>query len=326
MKLSVIVVSYNQEKYIKETLDSILLQNHDYSYELIVCDDASQDRTPQIIMEYAERNKVIVPVTRNKNIGLIANYFDAVSRCNGEYLMICAGDDYWLPGKVEKQIAFLDSHPEIGACTGDAITIDENGERIGYMHCKEDTSFESLLVSNCAPACSICYRLSLINQFVEEVNPVSKKWLMEDLPLNLWFSVNSKIHYLNGECVAYRVLSNSLSHFNEKQYKRWVAFRNSAFAIRSYFIDKHPEKSKGIRELVSFLYIRELFLVRTFSYKELKTELSHIIKTVPYLNKLRRKCIFVANDYEIVNKIFATLYALKNTKNVMNLRRGLIPA
>lgn len=325
IKFSIIVLCYNQEKYIKQTLDSILSQKHDYSYELIVCDDASQDSTPRIINEYAARNDVIVPILRKKNLGLIANYFDAVSRCKGEYFLNCAGDDYWLPGKIEKQIAFMDSHPGIGACTGDAITIDENGCRIGSMFCSENPSFENLLISNCAPAGSICYRLNLVNKYIEEVDPVSKQWVMEDLPLNMWFSVNSKIQYLKGECVAYRVLSNSLSHFDKKQCGRWVTFRKSAFAIRAYFINEYPDKCLGIRETVAFMHVRELFLVRTFSHKELKAELSNIIKTIPYLDKRKRKRFLIANNYDIVNMIFATLYSLKNSKVAKNLKSGQIP-
>lgn len=326
IKLSVIVLSYNQEKYIKETLDSILSQKHDYSFEVIVCDDASQDRTPNIIMEYATRYDVIVPVIRKKNLGLIANYFDAVSRCNGEYLMICAGDDYWLPGKVEKQIIFMDSHPYIGACIGDAITIDENGDRTGSMFCTENPSFESHLISNCGPAASFCYRMSLVYQYIKEVDPVSKQWVMEDLPINMWFSVNSKIQYLKGECVAYRVLSNSLSHFDKKQCGRWVEFRKSAFSIRTYFINKYPEKCLRIRETVAFLHVRELFLMRTFSHKELKAELSTIIKTIPYLSKWRRKGFYLINNFDVLNAIFVKWYSLKNSGAAKNLRNGRIPS
>lgn len=313
-KLSIIVISYNQENYIRKTLDSILNQKHNFSFEIIVCDDASKDSTPQIIKDYASQYKEIVPVLRHENQGVVKNYFDAVSRCQGEYLMVCAGDDYWLPGKVEKQISFMDSHPNIGACTGDAITINEYGKKTGYIYCKEDSSFESLLISNCAPACSICYRFSLLKKYIEDVDPVSHNWLMEDLPLNIWFSVNSQIFYLKGECVAYRVLPNSLSHFDENQYKRWVAYRNSAFALRTYFINKYPEKSVRVKNKVAYLYIKELMLERTFSHPELKNKLKEILLDVPFLNICTRKVFYLANNYNFLNKIFAKSYLTMNSK------------
>lgn len=258
IKLSIRVLSYNQERYISQTLDSILNQEHPYPYEIIVCDDASQDSTPRIIAEYASRYKEIVPVLRKRNIGLIANYFDAVSRCKGEYMMGCAGDDYWLPDKVYKQIKFMDSHPDVGLCYGDAIKINENGERIGVWKGRENNTFESFLKSNSVPACSICQRSSVVEKYIAEINPNSKSWKMEDYPLLLWFSLKSKIQYLPEEIVAYRVLEESASH--SRSSSKTILFFQNVNEIRSYFVNRyHPkyEKSKieysHLSDLIQFL-------------------------------------------------------------------------
>ncbi|MEE1211697.1 MAG: glycosyltransferase [Treponema sp.] len=99
---SVVVIAYNQEKYIEKTLDSILSQEHSYSYEIIIGDDCSSDKTPQIIEEYRKSYPSIVkPIYNSKNLGAMNNYYNTISKVKGKYIMICGGDDYWLPLKVE---------------------------------------------------------------------------------------------------------------------------------------------------------------------------------------------------------------------------------
>lgn len=315
IKVSIKVLCYNQEKYIRETLDSILNQEHPYTYEVIVCDDASQDSTPQIVAEYAARHKEIVPVLRKRNIGLIANYFDAVSRCRGEYIMGCAGDDYWLPGKVAKQVEYMDQHPEVGLCYGDATEINELGIKIRVIEGKENYSFEHFLISNIVPACSICQRHSVLTKYIEEIAPIKKPWKMEDYPMLLWFSVNSKIVYIKGECVVYRVLLNSASHFDKTKYKKWLSFRENVFSIKTFYIEKYPPKNLKIKRKISNIYVMELMEYRTFSNKAIKYELNNILDSIPYMNKSVRKCFKLANKYFFLNKIFACLYKINYLKN-----------
>ena len=109
LMFSVAVITYNQEKYIAQTLDSIINQRHNYSYEIVVGDDCSSDGTREIVRQYAEKYPEIVkPIFNEKNLGIIKNYFNVISHCSGKYIMECAGDDFWLPGKVELQIPFYE--------------------------------------------------------------------------------------------------------------------------------------------------------------------------------------------------------------------------
>ena len=117
-KLSVVIVTFNHERYIAEAIDSVLMQEVDFSYEILIGDDGSSDRTPEIVKEYASKWDCIIPICRDENIGPNRNAFDVLMRTKGEYIAFLDGDDYWTdPLKLQTQVDFLDSHKEFIGCT-----------------------------------------------------------------------------------------------------------------------------------------------------------------------------------------------------------------
>ncbi len=127
--VSVMVLSYYHEQYIAQALDSILSQETTLHYEVLVGDDASGDRTPEIIREYAKRYPAIIkPVLRKENTGANYNGWDLIRRTKGKYISTLEGDDFWLdPRKMQKQFDFLESHPEYIAHCGKCMIVDEKG-------------------------------------------------------------------------------------------------------------------------------------------------------------------------------------------------------
>lgn len=111
--VSVYLVSYNQEKYIAEGLESVLSQKGNFELEIVVADDASTDTTAQIISEY-KRNypDVIVPLLRAVNVGPNANIIDAISHCKGDFIAHMDGDDLMLPGKIQAQLDVFLRYPD----------------------------------------------------------------------------------------------------------------------------------------------------------------------------------------------------------------------
>lgn len=128
--VSVMMLTYFHEDYVAQALDSILSQETTLRYEILIGDDASGDRTPDIIREYAARYPDIIrPVLRGKNLGATRNGWDIRRRARGKYIASLEGDDYWLdPRKMQKQWEFLEAHPEYSACCGKCLVIDENGQ------------------------------------------------------------------------------------------------------------------------------------------------------------------------------------------------------
>lgn len=117
MKLSVFVVTYNQEQYIRQCLDSIVMQQTNFDYEVIIGEDCSIDSTPQICDEYAEKYPFIKVYHHPKNLGLVKNWEFVLNHCQGEYVAMIEGDDYWTnPKKLQTQVDYLEIHQDCQIC------------------------------------------------------------------------------------------------------------------------------------------------------------------------------------------------------------------
>lgn len=129
IKVSVIVLSFNHEKYIAQALDSILMQEVDFNYEILVGDDASSDKTPEILQEYQKQHPDIIRVwLREQNLGATQNAYELLNCAHGKYIAACEGDDYWIvPNKLKKQVDFLETNLQYIACAHKCRIVDEDG-------------------------------------------------------------------------------------------------------------------------------------------------------------------------------------------------------
>lgn len=135
MDVSIVMLTYCHEHYIAKALNSILMQKTTLEYEILVGDDASTDRTPQIIQKYANRHPgTVIPMFNKKNVGASRNLYKVLQRAKGKYIAILEGDDFWLdPQKLQKQWDFLEKHAEYIGCCGKCLVVDEEG-RPNYTH------------------------------------------------------------------------------------------------------------------------------------------------------------------------------------------------
>lgn len=110
MKLSVVIPAFNLEKYIEACIRSVCEQQTNFDYEVIVCDDASGDRTADIIRQLENEYPQLVAILKPTNGGLAANMQTLLARATGEYIAYLDGDDLALPGKLQTQVNYLDTH------------------------------------------------------------------------------------------------------------------------------------------------------------------------------------------------------------------------
>ena len=140
-------LTYNHEQYIRQCLDGFVMQKTNFRFEAIVHDDASTDGTVEIIREYAEKYPdIIKPIFETENqyskrdgsIGRIMN-----EHTHGKYIAICEGDDYWTdPYKLQKQVDFLESHPDYVMCSHRHNDyIQETGEML-YDRSMNETDYD----------------------------------------------------------------------------------------------------------------------------------------------------------------------------------------
>lgn len=112
MLVSVAMITFNHEKYIRKALESVIKQVTDFNIEIIVGDDCSNDRTVDIIREIINNSKTDIHlITRKRNIGATKNFYEVLSSCKGSYIAILEGDDYWTDVyKLQNQIDFLEKN------------------------------------------------------------------------------------------------------------------------------------------------------------------------------------------------------------------------
>lgn len=170
-KVSVCVISYNQEDFIREALESALQQDYE-NLEVVVADDASTDCTQAIILELAARYPGRLKYFFNpKNLGITANSNVALKACTGEYIAFMGGDDVLLPDKIRKQVEWFAEDEKRVLCGHEIEYIDSNGNLLGKRHSdlaplSSGKGIGSYL-KNGAPfgACSVMIRSSRIPEY-----------------------------------------------------------------------------------------------------------------------------------------------------------------
>jgi glycosyltransferase involved in cell wall biosynthesis len=109
---------YNHAAFVREAVDSVLMQKTDFPLEIVLCDDDSTDGTREIVQEYAERHDNIVLSLQKCNTYGAKNMLDGLSLCRGKYVAICEGDDYWTAeDKLQTQVDFMEAHPDFTVCS-----------------------------------------------------------------------------------------------------------------------------------------------------------------------------------------------------------------
>lgn len=240
IKVSVLMVTYNHEKYIEEAINGVLMQECDFNVELIIADDNSPDNTEAIVKNFIKNHpkKSWVKYTRHEvNKGILPNTTWVKNQATGKYVALCEGDDYWTDAlKLQKQVDFLESNTSYGMIYTKARSFYQDKKR----HARKcwggnATTFDQLIQSNKIPTVSTLIRRNILLQYNRDIQPSTKNWKMGDYPVWLYFALKSKIHFMNEETCVYRIFSESASHSNDIE-KREV-FTKSYYEIKKFFLE-----------------------------------------------------------------------------------------
>ena len=308
--VSVHCTTYNHEPYIAQALDGFLMQKTNFPFEVIVHDDASTDRTAEIIREYEARfPKIIKPIYETENQyskrdGSLGRIMDAA--CKGKYIAFCEGDDYWTDeNKLQMQVDFLEGNQEYGLCYTRARQLIQKKQTFSKaLFGKPVVDFNDLLQNgNRIPTLTVMLRKSLHERYREEIHPENKGWLMGDYPTWLYVAHESKVRFLDFVTSVYRVLDNSASH--SKDFDKKAKFIISEFDIRLFFYnytgittDSLNDKKRLKLAFYAFLYkekkrgIEYLDNIHIANIKEKKTKIKYIILKYSLLRKLYMSWIY----------------------------------
>lgn len=140
MKLSVLLLTYNHERFIAKALDSVLMQKTDFDYEIVIGEDCSNDRTRDIVLEYTIKHPGRISLLPSAvNSGATRNLIRTYKACTGTYIALLEGDDCWTsPTKLQRQVDFLEGNPDFVLCFTNSNIIDEAGTVIKEARLDED--------------------------------------------------------------------------------------------------------------------------------------------------------------------------------------------
>ncbi len=204
IKISVLMLAYNQERYIDEAIRSVMLQETDFPFELVIGNDASTDATGERCEAWRKKYPdQIVLFNREKNLGLQQNFIQTYRQCRGEYVAICEGDDFWCSKyKLQRQAAFLEQHSEYAMCFHRVINYyeDKGTKSLSNGGQKTVTDIVDLARSNYISNVSILFRRGLFGELPEWFARVSTY----DYAIHLLNAQYGKIYYMKQPMAVYR--------------------------------------------------------------------------------------------------------------------------
>lgn len=212
--VSIVCNTYNQETYIADALDSFIMQKTSFKFEILVHDDASTDSTADIVREYEKKYPdLIKPIYQTENQysqknGVISKL--QYGRAKGKYIAFCEGDDYWIDeNKLQKQVDFMESHPDYSLCVHSAQMVEADNKRlirnISAFEEDRDMTVDEIIVrwGTELATNSMMYQRELRKEYPEFLlnAPVG------DYPLTMYLSFCGKVRYMKDCMSAYRYMS-----------------------------------------------------------------------------------------------------------------------
>ena len=253
--VSVCMITYNHEAYIAQAIEGVLMQQTDFPVELIIGEDCSTDHTREIVQTYATRYPGRIRALLNDhNLGPQYNFVATLKECRGKYVALCEGDDFWTdPHKLQKQVDFMETHPDYAMCfhltyklyeaTGE-IVLDKGKSK------KNSYNINDVINSRC-----IIYTTSVL----------FRNWLIQELPL--WFSESpvgdtplfillaqyGKIGLIKQPMAVYRIHPKGLWQGADDIAR--LRMTSKTFSLVSMHLG--PNYEKLFRNLFSKLYLSE---------------------------------------------------------------------
>lgn len=256
------VVTFNHEDFIGPCLASLVSQETNFAFEVVVGDDASTDGTRQVIREYAERYPTIVrPIYRDSNGGVSANLESVMRVARGSYIAHVDGDDLALPGKLQRQADLLDSRPDVAVCFHNVRVFEsETGRELGLFTAAATPRVQTLddLVRHgtvYSSSSKMCRRESLGVLSVDENTTHILDWLLHirsastgdiayiDEVLGAWR------RHAGGTTAADAHEERAMLHFSENLYTVRAAVALGASASAAAFAESRINYAMAMRQL-----------------------------------------------------------------------------
>lgn len=271
---------YNHEPYLRQCLDGFVMQKTNFAFEAIVHDDASTDKSADIIREYAAKYPdIIKPIyeTENqysKHDGSKRRIMNNAICQTAKYIAFCEGDDYWTdPLKLQKQFDFLEANPEYGMVhTKTEVYHQASMRQVGYAGSTFNAETGDIIIRNTITTLTVMIRKCIMLEYINEIKPEVRGWKMGDYPLWIYCYIKSKIKFIDQITGVYRILPESASHSNDCD--KIIEFKLSVIDIQKFYIDKYKGLKIWANNTLDVIklrfYIDNRIIIATCKNKEIK--------------------------------------------------------
>jgi glycosyltransferase involved in cell wall biosynthesis len=282
---SVFIFTYNQENLISQTVESILEQETDFSFEIIIAEDCGTDKTKEICIEfqkmYPDRVKVIA---MDENVGMMLNYHENLyAHAKGKYVAQCAGDDYWCDKmKLQKQVEFLENNSNYGLVHTSVRVLDvESGRQREMLKFDLDEGLKEFFFENKTAALTACFRLDIFKQYYDEINPLKQNWHSEDYPMWLYFAGHTKIKVIEDVTAVYRVYADSMSR--PKDLDKFLFRIKTRLKFRKFYLNYYKMDKPFCDDIIYLTYMEAQYWAGKAGDKEYCNEIKQFYKIHGYV-------------------------------------------
>jgi len=239
-KVSVILPSYNHEQYVEAAVRSVMEQSG-VDFELIVIDDGSKDRSPEILKRLSE--ELGFTYIHRPNKGVVATLNEALELAQGEYVCSFSSDDIMPPDRLKKQSDFLDAHPDAAACFGQIVPLYDDGSLgemdVRYLRSAPQVTFEeSFLGKKALHGCGEMF----VREKILAIGGYDKRYFFEDYPLYLKILYNYGPQPVSKDfvCCYYREHGDNLHLDHERIFREIIRILSENYSA-------HPLYKKAVR-------------------------------------------------------------------------------
>lgn len=286
-------ITFNHENYLRDALESFVMQKTDFPFVAIVHDDASTDGTAEVLREYAEKYPdIILPILEkdnqwSKHDGSLSQILkEAVEATGAKYIALCEGDDYWTdPLKLQKQVDFLEQNPDFSLCATNVINLLPDGTKIEPIFNVKNSRVSPIkeVILRGGAFLSTCTLVFKSSDFFSM--PVeAKKLHVGDYPLQIYLTHIGKTMIINALTSVYRLQSAG----------SWTQRNIENFSNRSV-INKNIQNEKNLFETMDRVtgmkyhkYFRKrenLTLYQAYRFDNSFSNLKYILKSPSYFIK-----------------------------------------
>ena len=263
--LSIYVPTFNHEHYIVQALDSILMQETSYTYEVLVGEDCSTDNTRAVLKEYEKQHPGKLQVFyREQNMrkqgNAVGNSGDLRSRCSGKYIIALEGDDYWTdPCKIDKQIRFLEEHPDYIAVAHNCIVVDQDSRPKDevYPQCTDTEYTFSHFSRAILPGqlTTIMYR-NVYHDDRFDASLLNMRITPSDRVICFWLLSNGRVHCIQEPMSAYRHVTSQGSSFSATSKYKFKTYETLYGLLMEYAKSQHNNEALFSAERLYFRNLR----------------------------------------------------------------------